>query len=163
MPKGVYDTRLTPTAESTVRYRKQGREMRQLVEYAREKSLWALKQMVKLAEGKAGEMRVLNKDGVVVTIDIEVPAAVQQRALEFIIERAYGKAPQAILLETGATDLKFGPNAIPIMERIAALQEARQLQGATTDLEASEQKDVTEVELVPPNGDYPTEDPNDYI
>jgi len=143
MPKGVYDTKLTPTAESTVRYRKQGREMRQLIEYAREKSLWALKQMVKLAEGQAGTMRVLDpKSGGVVTIDIEVPASVQQRALEFIVERAFGKAPQAILLDAGETQAKFGPNAIPIVQRILAIQQARDELGSTITLEASEQREI---------------------
>ncbi len=159
MPKGVYDTQLTPSARTTLARRKAGRDMKAIVAMAREHTTWALKRMIKIAEGDAGKVRVLVPGtSEVVEVDVEVPASVQQRALEFIIERGWGKAPQAILIEDNSAAQKFGVNAIPIMERIEALREARTLQGATTDLEASEQQeieDTPEAELVTTTSDNP--------
>ena len=67
-----------------------------------------------------------------------VPAAVQLRAAEVLIERAYGKSPQAIVLKDDSGSNALSVHAVPILERIAQLKAARDAQGAVTDLEASE-------------------------
>jgi len=67
-----------------------------------------------------------------------VPAAVQLRAAEVLIERGYGKAPQAIMLKDDTSSNALSVHAVPILERIAQLKAARDAQGTVTDLEASE-------------------------
>lgn len=169
MPKGIPGTAmggtgLTPTAESVVRYRRQwssqGKNPEAVIALARKHTTWALKKIVELAQGKAGDpVRVLNKDGVVVEIDVEVPASVQLKACEIILERGYGKAPQAIMLgQDGSLGDGASPHLIPIAERILAIKAAREQRGNTTDLEASEQSDpvttdieVSEVQLLNPS------------
>lgn len=93
-----------------------------------------------------------------------VPPAVQLRAAELLIERGYGKAPQAIMLK----DDTAGPNvgsihAIPILERIAQLQAARDAQGTVTDLEASELTVIDETYINNSPVSNKTQQPEDII
>lgn len=165
MPKGFPNPNL-PTAESVVRYRKQGRDIQQVVALARKHTTWALKKIVELANGNAGKpVRVLNKDGVVVEIDVEVPASVQLKACEIIIERGYGKAPQAIMLGQDGTLGEAGVHLLPIAERILAIKAAREQRGNTTDLEASEQDEPETIEIEPatPLLPAPAPSPQDLI
>ncbi len=172
MAKGIPGTRnggpgLSPTAESVVRYRKQGREPEAIIALARKHTTWALKKIVELANGKAGDpVRVLDKNGVVVEIDVEVPASVQLKACEIILERGYGKAPQAIMLGQDGSLGEAGVHLLPIAERILAIKAAREQRGNTTDLEASEQDDptFTDVETSPvPALATPASTPQDLI
>ena len=76
----------------------------------------------------------------------ELPAAVRLRAAELVLERGYGKAAQAILVGQDGT-LPEGSQMIPLVDRIIALRQAKDL-GAGTDIEllpseAREEKTVT--------------------
>lgn len=151
MPKGVPGPNApkhhlsTVAAQSQYQRRKwanQGRSPEAIIALAREHTTWALKKVVELAQGRAGPpVRVLNKDGVVVEIDVEVPATVQLKACEIILERGYGKAPQAIMLGQDGTLGEAAEHLLPIAERILAIKAAREQRGSVTDLEASEQSD----------------------
>ena len=119
-----------------------------VVRAAREHSPKALSKLVELMN---------NDDGT-------VPVVIQLRAAEVLLERGYGKAPQAIVMRDD-TVRERGLHALPIADRILALKQAREMQGGvssatsvssipsaashtTTDLEASEIRDVTD--LPPP-------------
>jgi hypothetical protein len=135
-----------------------GRHPQQIVELARTYTMAAVKRLAMLGgltNEKLPKIKVLNKEGEVVEVDQEIPAATQLKALELLIERGYGKAPQAILI--GNDNSLTNPNGekpLTIEEKIAAIKASREAQGQTTDLEASE---ITEVEVAddvpPPTGD----------
>lgn len=141
-----------------------------VVAFARNHSISAIRKLVKLMEGDAGKVTVLSKTGEsVLEVDIEVPAAVQAKCAELIIERGYGKSPQAILL-SDPTDPN-GTRKLSIAEKILAIRAARDNAGSTTDLEASEigEPEVLEIEttseetqLVPAEA-APATDPRDLI
>jgi hypothetical protein len=115
---------------------------------ARMHTVAAVQKLVDLMEGRLPKDTALS-DGQ------GVPAAVQLRAAELIIERGYGKSPQAILLRDDSSANSTSTHAIPIMERIAQLKAARDQLGSVTDLEASEvtspsgQARVTDVSATP--------------
>lgn len=145
MPKGVPRVD-NPLALSRVTNSRAGKNPAQLVALARTHTLSALHRIIDLMNGKGGKMKVMNSDGQTVEIDVEVPAAVQARCAEIILDRGYGKAPQAILMSTDEGKA-LGVQALPIAERILAIKAARERAGETTDLEASE---ITEVTTVTP-------------
>lgn len=97
---------------------------------SREHTVDAVMKLVDLMNGKLPDSNSGDLNG--------VPPAVQLRAAELLIERGYGKAPQAILLRDDTGTNAGSVHAIPIMERIAQLKAARESQGSVTDLEASE-------------------------
>jgi len=146
---------------------KSGRHPQQVVEMARRYTTMAIKKLAMLGgltDEKLPRIQVMNKHGDIVEVDQEIPAAVQLKALELLIERGYGKAPQAILLSNEGNLSGSGP-ALTIEQKIAAIKAARDQQGQTTDLEASE---ITEVESdqmqnVTPEPDSPAESPGDLI
>jgi hypothetical protein len=79
-------------------------------------------------------------------IDETAPIAVRIKCAEILLDRAYGKAPQAVLVGDATSDQhKLGIHALPILERIKMLKEAKD-GPVTTDLEASE---LTEVSSTP--------------
>jgi len=73
------------------------------------------------------------------------PIAMRLKAAELILERGYGKAPQAVLVKDESS-VANGVHGLPILDRIKGLIAARENQGSTVDLEASElqEADVTE-------------------
>lgn len=119
-----------------------------IVNLARKETIPALKRLVDLMNGKSNQkMTVVTKDGATVEVDVPVPPAVMLRAAEIVIERGYGKAPQAILVK--ADDPLQGEHAVPIMERIAMLRASMDQNDSTVDLEASQQGE-TRIEEDPP-------------
>lgn len=74
--------------------------------------------------------------GIVDIANSEAPAAVRLRAWEIVLERGYGKAPQAILIGQDAS-LPEGVHAMSVVDRILALRAAKDRQGQTLDLEVS--------------------------
>jgi hypothetical protein len=124
------------------------RTPQQLVELARRYTLPALKEIAGLAgvepQWTLPKLRVLDKFGNLVEVDQEVPPAVRLKALEILLDRGYGKAPQSIAVtaDASASDLV----KLTIEERIAAIKRDRENRGNTTDLEASE---IVEVEPEP--------------
>lgn len=79
-------------------------------------------------------------------VDDTAPVAVRIKCAEILLDRAYGKAPQAVLVADAAGEAaKLGVHALPILERIRMLKEAKD-GPVTTDLEASE---LTEVSATP--------------
>jgi hypothetical protein len=148
-----------------------------LVNLARKNTVPALARLVDLMNGKSGaKMTVITKDGEATQVDIPVPPAVMLRAAEIVIERGYGKAPQAILVKADG-DMKEGEHAIPIMERIAMLKASMDEKDSTVDLEASEQaedmentEDAIEAETTAlvlvsgePTGDIPMNHPSPNV
>lgn len=118
----------------------------ELVKLARDRSKAALLKLERLMNGDAGMMKAMHPvTGVVVELPIEVPPAVQAKCAELIIERGYGKSPQALLIQD---DTPEGRRMLTTAEKIAAIQAARNVTETTTDLEASE---ITEAEIVPPS------------
>lgn len=72
--------------------------------------------------------------------DPEVSMAIRLRAAEIVLERGYGKAPQAVLVGTESVGPE-GVQAIPIIERIMALRAAKD-RGPVVDLENSEARPI---------------------
>jgi hypothetical protein len=68
----------------------------------------------------------------------DTPPAVVVKCAEVILERAYGKAPQAVLIGDANSQQQSGMTSIPVLERVAAILEARNVTSSTRDLEASE-------------------------
>jgi len=66
------------------------------------------------------------------------PPAVVVKCAEVILDRAYGKAPQAVLVGDATASQQAGMTSIPILDRVAAILEARNITNSTRDLEASE-------------------------
>lgn len=112
---------------------------RKIVLEARKYTVQAVKILASIMEGECG----LDKQGV----PVEVPAAVRIRAAELLIERGFGKSPQAIVLKDESSNQLGGLHSIPIAERIAALKAAKEQQGQTVDLEASQQGDTVITDL----------------
>jgi hypothetical protein len=139
------DNHKTAAALQRIHFRNGGREAHQIVELARRYTQAAIRKMAQLMEGKAGTIKTLDKEGNVVEIDVEVPAAVQLKAAETLIERGYGKSPQAILLK-GDGILPVDSKTMSVAEKIVALSQAQLESGETRDLEASEITELTVVE-----------------
>jgi hypothetical protein len=139
------DKTKTVAAIGLIHRRNGGREAYQIVELARRYTQRAIRKMAELMEGKAGTIKTLDKEGNLVEIDIEVPAAVQLKAAETLIERGYGKSPQAILLK-GDGILPVDSKTMSVAEKIVALSQAALVTGETRDLEASEITEVTVTE-----------------
>lgn len=116
------------------------RSPQQLVELARRYTHQAMKEIAGLAgvepDWSLPKLRVLDKFGTLVEVDQEVAPAVKLKALEILLDRGYGKAPQAIAVtgDPSASELV----KLTIEERIAAIKRDREQRGSTTDLEASE-------------------------
>ena len=68
----------------------------------------------------------------------DTPPAVVVKCAEVILDRAYGKAPQAVLVGDANSQQQSGMTSIPVLERVAAILEARNVTSSTRDLEASE-------------------------
>lgn len=151
MPKGSSQTFPAPTRDDPNLYalanlRRRGGDPYQLVALARKHTPDALRKIINLMNGKAGTMKILVR-GELTEVDVEVPAAVQAKCAELVIERGYGKAPQAILIKDDEASREMR-QALPIAERIKLITAAREERGSTTDLEASEQDDPV-IELTP--------------
>ena len=153
MPKGHpgpnAPTRQDPNLHVLSNLRRAGGDPYQLVALARKHTQPALLKLIDLMNGRAGKMKVL-VHGEVKEVDIEVPAAVQAKCAEIIIERGYGKAPQAILIKDDNANRSL-IEAIPIAERIRLIAARHEERGQTRDLEASEQSDPV-IELEPASG-----------
>lgn len=120
------------------------RDPQVIVNLAREHSTQAILMLESLMMGKSRQRAsVVTKEGIVIEIDVAVPPAVQLRAAEILLERGYGKTPQAIMVKTDEP-LATGVHQIPIMERIAQLRAAQELGVQTTDLEASQVDEADE-------------------
>src|SRR4051812_46759411 len=89
----------TTTLENT-RRRLSNATAYQVVQKARQYTTGALLKLFNLMEGRAGKLKVLNKDGDLVEVDIEVPASVMAKCAEILLDRGWGKSPQAIMLKT---------------------------------------------------------------
>jgi hypothetical protein len=76
----------------------------------------------------------------------QTPAAVRIKCVEIILDRGYGKAHQSVSVHDNTAD-KTGLAAIPILERVKAILEARTVGGTTTDVTVTEvmpvEKNVT--------------------
>ena len=95
---------------------------------------------------RTGEV-MRNPDGTPLIVQAEVPPAVQMRCAEILLERGYGKTPQAVLVGSDGS-IPEGMLTIPLAQRIAAIQQKREeamTAGVTVDLEASEQREVIEL------------------
>jgi len=153
MPKGaVRPYTPAPGHGHTRKYMAQrgGTHPVQLAEYARRYTLRALERIAQLAgisDKPLEKVKVLDPGGRVVEIDLEVPAATQLKALELLLNRGYGTAPQAIRIDVGGDGPPVeGALALTIKERIAALRAETEKQGQTTDLEASEVSEVDDAQ-----------------
>lgn len=127
--------------------REERHTMSAVVLEARKHTAKAMQKLVDLMDGKGGKVWVLDKEGDLVQIDIEVPAAVQAACAKLLIERGYGATPQALLI---AEDTPENRKRLGIHERIAAIQAQRHGASTTTDLEASE---ITEIETSQPGSE----------
>jgi hypothetical protein len=146
MPKGVPNIdRNNRAAWEAAQARRHGATGQQVVELARKYTTKAIQKIADLMDGKGGECTVLDKEGNVVVVQIEVPAAVQLRCAEVLLERGYGKAPQAIILRDDGM-LPISQRALTVAEKIIALQEARE-NGVTLDLEASQQSEALTIDV----------------
>lgn len=76
--------------------------------------------------------------------DDSQPVVARIRCAEVLLERAYGKAPQAMVIASTSDSSKSGIHALPILERIAQLRQAKDAPASvtTTDLEASEIQEI---------------------
>lgn len=124
----------------------------QVVQKARTYTWQAIDKIFELMCGKAGQITTVDKNGDVVVIDVEVPAAVQMKAAEALLDRGWGKAPQAIMLKTDSPlNLPEGEEkCFTVQEKIQMLLQAKLGEGGTTvDLEASELREVPEEKAEP--------------
>jgi hypothetical protein len=83
----------------------------------------------------------------------ETPPAVVVKCAEVILDRAYGKAPQAVLVGDATAQQQAGMASIPVLDRVAAILEARNITNSTRDLEASEitvDGEMTDIPQPPP-------------
>lgn len=100
---------------------------------------------------RAVELLVDILDGKIKTDDgkgnlLDTPVALRLKAAELILERGYGKAPQAVLIKDESASA-LGVHGVPIMDRIKGLLEAQSQQGSTVDLEASELQEADAEEI----------------
>lgn len=137
----------SPSAVQKWRQATKESDPKYIIDLARTFTRSALEKIVALMQDKP--YTIIDKaTGETIIVKSEVPPSVQMRCAEIIIERGYGKAPQAILVSADKS-IPEGVAAVPILERIKALQDARNNVGMEPiDLEASEQRLVTEVEVV---------------
>lgn len=138
------------------------RDPKRLVQLARLQTSQALDRLIDLMNGKPGRVKTLNREGEEVEIDVPVPPAVQLRAAEVILERGWGKTPQAMLVQTEEKTAE-GVHAMPIMQRIIAIKAARDQNGRTIDLEAAAARLTDENGIVrdEPPAPLPAEPPLD--
>ncbi len=151
-----------------------GRHPQQIVDLARKYTGPAMRKMALLAGLIPGEalpkIKVLDRLGNLVEVDQVVPPNVQLAACEVLIDRGYGKAPQAIFLGNESS-LGDAGKSMTIEEKIAMIRAQREMQGKTHDLEASEIVEAetttpTETRMVnvtPQPSAVPTPDPRDDI
>lgn len=137
-------------AATEARQRRQhGATGAQVVELARKYTTRAIQKIVDLMDGKAGEVTTLDKEGNVVTVQIEVPATVQAKCAEILLERGYGKSPQAILLRTDSPlGLEDGEkHDLSVEDKIRLLLEQK-ARGSSEpiDLEASQVGETVVIE-----------------
>lgn len=118
---------------SIMRYRRVMGTPQEIINLARDQSKKAVGVLVEILE------------------DVEMPAVVRVKCAELLLERGYGKAPQAVLISDGTDPNKAGVHALSIMDRISLLKAAKDAP-SLTDLEAN---DITEVDV--------TEDPDSPI
>jgi hypothetical protein len=105
------------------------RDPRQMVELARKYTTKAIMGIVRIAE------------------DVHAPLAVRLRAWEILLERGYGKSPQAILVGNDSS-LPEGVHAMSIVDRIMALRMAKEKGGEVLELENSEAVVVADEDVV---------------
>lgn len=113
----------------------------QVVQKARTYTWQAIDKIFELMSGKAGQITVLDKNGNLVVVDVEVPASVQMKAAEVLLERGWGKSPQAIMLKTDSPlNLNEGDDRrFTVQEKIKMLLQAKIGESdKAMDLEASE-------------------------
>ena len=119
---------LRPTAPLAQRER--------LSSLARAHTVEALEKIILLMRGEAGEKVVVDKDGRRQTIPIEVPANVQLSAAATLLDRGWGKSPQALLV--GQADDDTGPASaragLTVMERIDMLRRVNESADAKAPL-----------------------------
>lgn len=141
MPTGE----MSKVAHEALARRKNGATGAQVVDLARQYTTRAIRKIVDLMDGNAGKITTMDKNGNVVEIDVEVPASVQAKCAEMLLERGYGKSPQAVFLKTDSPlQLGEGESAhLSVAEKIQLLLAAKTREGdAPIDLEASEQREV---------------------
>jgi hypothetical protein len=85
----------------------------------------------------------------------ETPPAVVVKCAEVILDRAYGKAPQAVLVGDANAQQQAGMASIPVLDRVAAILEARNITSSVRDLEASEITVDGEMTDIPPEPPQP--------
>jgi hypothetical protein len=119
------------------------RDAQILVDMARKNTRQAMAVLVWMIEGRKPvtslkESRPPDADK---WVEWDVPPAVRLRAIEILFERAYGKAPQSLVV-SDADGEPIGVQAVPILQRVEAMRRALLAQDSTTDLEASELREV---------------------
>ncbi len=135
-------------------------DRRQVIELARKHTARAIQKLVDLMDGKGGKVWVLSKEGQLVQIDVEVPAAVQAACAEKLLERGHGKNPQAILIQEDSPE---GRRTLSVVEKIEAIRAAREGRGQTTDLEASEIIEIRGLPEPAPAEPATTPNPHDFV
>lgn len=131
-------------------------DLRVVVELAQSYSIRAVHRLAQLMEGSAGKMKVQNPaTGDIEEVEVPVPPAVQVRAAEALLERGWGKAPQAIVVKPGDAPPSESLLQLTILERIAHLRAAMNDSAQVVDLEAADHLQLAE----PATG----EDPRDCI
>jgi hypothetical protein len=116
-----------PVALSARDYRKELGTPQHIVNLSRSFSVGAIKTLSDIME------------------DDSQPVVARIRCAEVLLERAYGRAPQAMVISSANDAAKSGIHALPILERIAQLRQAKELP-ATTDLEASDVQELPATE-----------------
>ena len=72
------------------------------------------------------------------------PVVARIKCAALLLERGYGKAPQAVLIADTTDQTRTGVHGLSVLDRIKALKEAKSAP-SVLDLEASEVRDVIEV------------------
>ena len=137
-------------------------DVRAVMRHARGYSHAAIERLAKLMDGKGGKAKVYDQNlSKMVEVDVVVPPAVQVRAAELLLEKGFGKSPQALLVTTDEpTTPGDSPRRLTVLERIALLRQAMTETAQTVELEASEQRELMPADNVAPVGD---EDPRACI
>lgn len=108
-----------------IRVRMQSRDPRVIVDLAREFTTKAIETLADLM------------------LDVSQPGPVRVRCAELLLERGYGKAPQALLIASEDASRPNGVHGLSIQERIAGLLAAKSAPGQTVDLEASQLSELS--------------------
>lgn len=85
------------------------------------------------------------KTMVALMMDKEQAGTVRLRAAEILIERGYGKSPVALYISANDGD-KAGVHGQSILDRVQGILAAREMDGDTIDLEASQMQTAEPVE-----------------